>query len=40
MIKSFYKYAKNRYLRDNLNNFVCEECINVIQDGMLYVSIH
>ena len=27
MIRSFYKYARNRYLWHSLNNFVCEELI-------------
>jgi len=30
MIMSFYKYAKNWYLGDYLNNFVCEELIWMI----------
>jgi len=30
MIKSFYKYARNQYLGDSLNNFVCEESIWMI----------
>ena len=25
--KELYKYARNRYLGDSLNNFVCEESI-------------
>jgi len=44
MIRSFYKYAINRYLRDSLNNFICEidmnkfyMCININQDDILYV---
>jgi len=45
MINNFYKYARNRYSRDSLNNFLCREinmndfymCINVNQDGVLYV---
>jgi len=28
MIKSFYKYARNR--RDSLNNFICKESIWII----------
>ena len=27
MIRSFYKYARNQYLGDSLNNFVCEKSI-------------
>jgi len=34
MIKNFYKYARNRYLGDYLNFYMC---INVNQDGMSYV---
>jgi len=30
MIKSFYKYARNQYLGNYLNNFVCEESIWMI----------
>jgi len=30
MIISFYKYARNRYLGDNHNNFVCKESIWMI----------
>ena len=30
MIEYFYKYARNRYLEDILNNFVCEESIWMI----------
>jgi len=30
MIRSFYKYARNRYLGDSLNNFVCEKLMLMI----------
>jgi len=30
MIRSFYKYARNQYLGDSLNNFVCTESIWII----------
>jgi len=30
MVRSFYKYANNRYLGDSVNNFVCKELIWMI----------
>ena len=30
MIRSFYKYEKNQYLGDSVNNFVCKESIWMI----------
>jgi len=30
MIRSFYKYVRNRYLGDSFHNFVCEESIWMI----------
>jgi len=36
MVMSFYKYTRNKYLGDSLNNFVCEESIWII---FIYASI-
>jgi len=48
MIRNFYKYARNRYVGDSLNNIVgggidmtnFYMCINVNEYGILYVFVH